>query len=76
MLARWRDQTRAARTAIISTNCRSRAIHQAKRGAEAVATNAAREEKNYARADEVRDRLGGMGVTIEDGPEGTRWRRA
>lgn len=36
---------------------------------------AARKAKDYGKADEVRDRLGNMGVTIEDGPEGTRWRR-
>jgi cysteinyl-tRNA synthetase len=38
--------------------------------------NAARTERDYTKADEVRDRLGSMGVTIEDGQEGTRWRRA
>jgi cysteinyl-tRNA synthetase len=37
--------------------------------------NAARVEKDFVRADELRDRLGGMGVAIEDGPDGTRWRR-
>jgi cysteinyl-tRNA synthetase len=33
-----------------------------------------RKEKQYALADEVRNRLTAMGVTLEDGPEGTRWR--
>ncbi len=33
-----------------------------------------RKEKQYALADEVRNRLTALGVTLEDGPEGTRWR--
>ncbi|WP_165065108.1 cysteine--tRNA ligase [Paludisphaera rhizosphaerae] len=33
-----------------------------------------RKEKQYALADEVRNRLTGLGVVLEDGPEGTRWR--
>ncbi|WP_165227788.1 cysteine--tRNA ligase [Aquisphaera insulae] len=33
-----------------------------------------RKEKNYALADEVRKRLTAIGVTLEDRPEGTRWR--
>lgn len=33
-----------------------------------------RKEKNFALADEVRDRLTGLGVTLEDGAQGTRWR--
>ncbi|MGA8260188.1 MAG: cysteine--tRNA ligase [Arenicellales bacterium] len=35
----------------------------------------ARKEKDFARADGIRDRLGEMGVDIEDGPQGTRWRK-
>ncbi len=38
--------------------------------------NAAREAKDYGKADKVRGRLADMGVAIEDGPEGTRWRRS
>lgn len=38
--------------------------------------NNARAEKNWAVADEVRDELTAMGIELEDGPEGTRWRRA
>jgi cysteinyl-tRNA synthetase len=38
--------------------------------------NAARSAKNYALADQIRDELARQGVRIEDGPEGTRWRRA
>lgn len=34
----------------------------------------ARESRNWAQADAVRDQLAGMGVILEDGPEGTRWR--
>jgi len=37
---------------------------------------AARESKEYARADEIRDELAGAGIILEDGPQGTRWRRA
>ena len=34
----------------------------------------AREEKAFARADEIRDRLQDLGVIIEDTPAGPRWR--
>ena len=37
--------------------------------------NEARRAKNFDKADTVRDELHAMGVAIEDGPEGTRWRR-
>ena len=33
-----------------------------------------RKEKNFALADEVRNRLTGLGVVLEDRPDGTRWR--
>jgi cysteinyl-tRNA synthetase len=33
-----------------------------------------RKEKNFALADEVRKRLAELGVTLEDRPDGTRWR--
>jgi cysteinyl-tRNA synthetase len=36
--------------------------------------SAARAEKDWARADEIRDRLKGMGIVLEDGPQGTSWR--
>jgi cysteinyl-tRNA synthetase len=35
----------------------------------------ARKEKDFARADTIRDRLGEIGIDIEDGPQGTRWRK-
>jgi len=38
--------------------------------------NEARANKNWAAADSYRDELGEMGVTIEDGPDGTTWRRS
>ena len=35
-----------------------------------------RSHKEWARADALRDQLSGIGVALEDGPEGTRWRLA
>ena len=37
--------------------------------------NEARENRDFATADELRDRLEAMGIALEDGAEGTRWRR-
>ena len=34
----------------------------------------ARKEKNWARADEIRDTLAAMSINLKDTPEGTRWR--
>ena len=36
----------------------------------------AKMEKNYKKADEIRARLGEMGVTLEDTPQGTKWKKA
>ncbi len=36
--------------------------------------NRLRKEKNFALADEIRNRLAELGVTIEDRPDGSRWR--
>jgi cysteinyl-tRNA synthetase len=33
-----------------------------------------RKDKNFSLADEIRNRLSEMGVTLEDKPDGTRWR--
>jgi cysteinyl-tRNA synthetase len=33
-----------------------------------------RKEKNFKLADEIRNRLTGLGVLLEDRPEGTAWR--
>jgi len=38
--------------------------------------NLARKERNFARADEIRDQLQAMEITLEDVADGTRWRRA
>ena len=35
----------------------------------------AKKKKDYAEADRIRERLAADGIEIEDGPEGTRWRR-
>ncbi len=37
---------------------------------------AARADRNFARADQIRDELAEAGVQIEDGPSGTSWRRS
>lgn len=34
----------------------------------------ARKEKNWAQADAIRETLTGMGIVVEDGAEGTKWR--
>ncbi len=34
----------------------------------------ARESRNWAQADAVRNQLAEMGIALEDGPDGTRWR--
>jgi cysteinyl-tRNA synthetase len=36
--------------------------------------NEARKQKQWARSDEIRDQLKGMGVSIEDSKDGTTWR--
>jgi len=43
---------------------------------ELIARRAAlKKQKNYAAADEVRDKLATAGIVLEDGPAGTTWRR-
>jgi len=37
--------------------------------------NSARENRDFSRADEIRDQLQAMGITLEDVASGTRWRR-
>ena len=36
---------------------------------------AARKAKNFTRADEIRDQLAGMGITLLDTREGVKWKR-
>ncbi|MEX1029773.1 MAG: cysteine--tRNA ligase [Paenibacillaceae bacterium] len=40
-----------------------------------VERNDARQQKNWARADEIRDILSDQGILLEDTPQGLRWRR-
>ena len=37
--------------------------------------NAARANKDFARADEIRDQLAAKGIVLEDGAGGSTWRR-
>ena len=38
--------------------------------------NISRKQKNFVRADEIRDQLQAMGISLEDIADGTRWRRS
>jgi cysteinyl-tRNA synthetase len=38
--------------------------------------NASRKDRDFVRADEIRDQLEAMGISLEDVADGTRWRRS
>ena len=40
------------------------------------ARNAARANKDFAESDRIRDQLAARGITLEDGADGTKWRRS
>ncbi len=60
--------------ALRQKRCRARGITEADVEAKIRARDEARDAKDFARADALRDELVAMGVELMDGPSGTSWR--